>query len=65
MPIGPGYTGPSVAAGKLFVMDRSKILEPTGAARGRKIVWSHPAFSNGQMFARNDKEIICVDLKKK
>ena len=45
-------------------IDRVKILEPTGAARGRKIVWSHPAFSNGHMFARNDKEIICVDLKK-
>ncbi len=43
---------------------KAKILEPTGVARGRKVVWSHPAFSNGKMFARNDNELICVDLKK-
>ncbi len=45
-------------------LDRGKILDPTGVARGRKVVWSHPAFANGKMFARNDKEIVCVDLKK-
>jgi outer membrane protein assembly factor BamB len=45
-------------------LDRAKILEPTGAARGRKIVWSHPAFAGGCMFARNDKEIVCVELTK-
>jgi outer membrane protein assembly factor BamB len=45
-------------------IDRAKILEPTGAARGRKIVWSHPAFADGCMFARNDKEIVCVELTK-
>lgn len=44
-------------------IDRTKILDPTGAARGRKIVWAHPAFSDGCMYARNDKEIICVELK--
>lgn len=43
---------------------RRKVLEPTGVARGRKVVWSHPAFSNGHMFARNDSEIVCVDLRK-
>lgn len=45
-------------------LDRAKVLEPTGVARGRKVVWSHPAFSDGKMFARNDEEIICVNLKK-
>jgi len=25
-------------------------------------VWSHPAFSDRCAFARNDKEIVCVDL---
>ena len=45
-------------------LDRAKILEPTGVARGRKVVWSHPAFSNGFMYTRNDNEIVCVDLKK-
>ena len=43
---------------------RAKILEPTGVARGRKVVWSHPAFSGGRMLVRNDKEIVCVDLRK-
>ena len=43
---------------------RAKILEPTGVARGRKVVWSHPAFSDGKMVVRNDKEIACVDLRK-
>jgi outer membrane protein assembly factor BamB len=45
-------------------IDRAAILEPTSAARGRKVVWSHPAFAGGCMVARNDKEIVCVDLRK-
>ncbi len=44
---------------------KAPILEATGIARGRKVVWSHPAFSNGKMFARNDAELICVNLKRK
>lgn len=46
-------------------IDRAKILEPTSVARGRDVVWSHPAFADKKMFARNDKEIICVDLAEK
>ena len=45
-------------------LDRAKLLEPTSVARGRDVVWSHPAYSNGKMVVRNDKEIICVNLKK-
>lgn len=45
-------------------LGRAKILEPTGVARGRKVVWSHPAFSNGKMLVRNDHELVCVDLRK-
>jgi outer membrane protein assembly factor BamB len=45
-------------------IDRAKILEPTGAARGRTVVWSHPAFAQGHMFVRNDKEFVCVDLRR-
>ena len=44
-------------------LDRAKLLEPTSTARGRQVVWSHPAIANGRFFVRNDKEIICVDLK--
>lgn len=45
---------------------RAKLLEATGTAARRKskVIWSHPAFSGGKMIARNDEEIICVDLKK-
>jgi outer membrane protein assembly factor BamB len=43
-------------------LDRGKILEPTNEAFGRNVVWSHPAFSGRRMFARNDKELVCVSL---
>ncbi len=46
-------------------LGRAPIVEPTGVARGRRVVWSHPAFAGGMMFARNDKELVCVDLRKK
>ena len=45
-------------------ISRTKILEPTNAAFGRKVVWSHPAFANKCVYARNDKEIVCVSLAK-
>jgi outer membrane protein assembly factor BamB len=44
-------------------LDRAKILEPTNEAFGRRVVWSHPAFSGRRMFARNDKELVCVSLE--
>ena len=43
-------------------ISRAKILEPTSSAFGRKVVWSHPAFAHKCVFARNDKEIVCVSL---
>jgi outer membrane protein assembly factor BamB len=45
-------------------IDRAKVIEPTGAANGRKIVWCPPAYADRKMYVRNDKEIICVDLAK-
>ena len=44
-------------------ISRAHLLEPTGEAAGRSVVWSHPAFANRRIYARNDKEIICADLK--
>jgi outer membrane protein assembly factor BamB len=41
---------------------RAHLLEPTGTASGRNVLWSHPAFANRRLYARNDKEIICVSL---
>jgi outer membrane protein assembly factor BamB len=43
-------------------IDRAHILDPVSAARGREIVWSHPAFAERCVFARNDKELVCVSL---
>ncbi|MEM8669367.1 MAG: PQQ-binding-like beta-propeller repeat protein [Planctomycetota bacterium] len=43
-------------------ISRMKLLEPTSVARGRNVVWSHPAYANRRIYARNDKEIVCVDL---
>jgi outer membrane protein assembly factor BamB len=43
-------------------VSRAHLLEPTGDAAGRAVLWSHPAFANRHIYARNDKEIICVDL---
>ncbi|CAN5361229.1 PQQ-like beta-propeller repeat protein [soil metagenome] len=43
-------------------IDKFKILEASEAARGRMVVWSHPAFANRCVFARNDKELVCVSL---
>ena len=43
-------------------MDRAKILDTTSFARGRDVVWSHPAFADRCLFARNDREIVCVSL---
>jgi outer membrane protein assembly factor BamB len=45
-------------------MSRAKVIEPTGAANGRRVVWSAPAYADKKAFIRNDKEIICVDLAK-
>jgi outer membrane protein assembly factor BamB len=43
-------------------VSRAHLLEPTSKAFGRDVVWSHPAFANRCLFARNDQEIICVSL---
>jgi outer membrane protein assembly factor BamB len=43
-------------------IDRARILEPVQAARNRHVVWSHPAFAQRCVFARNDKEMVCVSL---
>jgi outer membrane protein assembly factor BamB len=45
-------------------ISRTHLLEPTATAWGREIVWSHPAFADRCVFARNDKELICVSLAK-
>jgi len=46
-------------------LSRAHLLDPTNKDCGRWVVWSHPAFANRCCYARNDKEIICVDLAAK
>ena len=43
---------------------RAHILDPIGADRGRKVIWSHPAFAGKKMVVRNEKEIVCLSLAK-
>jgi outer membrane protein assembly factor BamB len=47
---------------KYTEIDRAKIIEPTGVAFGRSVWWSHPAFANRCVYARNDKELTCLSL---
>jgi len=43
-------------------ISRAHLLEPTNTDPGRPVVWSHPAFANRSVYARNDREIIAVSL---
>ncbi len=43
-------------------ISRFHLIDPTGECFGREVVWSYPAFANQCVFARNDKELICVSL---
>ena len=48
-------------------IDRATIVEPTnmpGGGRNRKVVWMHPAFADKCVFARNDRELVCVEVGK-
>jgi outer membrane protein assembly factor BamB len=45
-------------------VSRWKMLEPTHFGFDRKVLWSHPAFAEKCVFARNDKEIVCASLAK-
>ena len=46
-------------------ISRARLIKPTSEVLRRKLVWSHPAFANRCIYARNDEEIICVSLAKK
>ncbi|MDQ3329196.1 MAG: PQQ-binding-like beta-propeller repeat protein [Planctomycetota bacterium] len=45
-------------------LSRAKLVEPTRTVRRRMTIWSHPAFAMKSVFARNDREIVRVDLAK-
>jgi outer membrane protein assembly factor BamB len=43
-------------------ISRAHVIEPTGEAFGREVVWSHPAYANRIAFVRNDKQLVAVSL---
>lgn len=46
-------------------ISRSQLIEPTRPVNRRMTIWSHPAFAMKSVFARNDREIIRVNLAEK
>jgi outer membrane protein assembly factor BamB len=45
-------------------ISRAKLVDPTRRVQRRMTIWSHPAFAMKSVFARNDKELVRVDLSK-
>jgi hypothetical protein len=43
---------------------RAHLIDPTQGAGGRKVTWAHPAFAGTKVYARNDKQVVCVSLAK-
>ena len=43
-------------------LSRAKLVEPTRKVQRRMTIWSHPAFAMKSVFARNDRELVRVDL---
>lgn len=45
---------------------RTKLLEPTQEQLRQRggVCWSHPAYADRHVFARNDRELVCADLAK-
>lgn len=46
-------------------IDRAKLIDPTPEQLRRRdgVAWSHPAFANRRVYARNDRELLCVSLE--
>ena len=47
-------------------ISRAHLIDPTLIQLGQRdgVCWSHPAFAQRHVFARNDQELICVSLEK-
>lgn len=46
-------------------LSRATLIEPTRPVARRMTIWSHPAFAMQSVFARNDQEIVRVNLSAK
>lgn len=43
---------------------RAQLIAPTYPFSASKMAWAPPAFANGHVFVRNDKELVCASLAK-
>jgi outer membrane protein assembly factor BamB len=43
-------------------ISRGHLLEPTSIFFGNLMAWVPPSYANRQVFARNDKELVCASL---
>jgi hypothetical protein len=45
-------------------ISRAKLIEPTRVQLSMRggVCWSHPAFADQHIFARNDDELVCASL---
>jgi outer membrane protein assembly factor BamB len=51
----------------LKIISRAMLINPTTGQLNRKgvgVAWSHPAFANRHVFARNDNQLVCAYLGK-
>jgi hypothetical protein len=48
--------------GEIRGNQRTHLLNPVNRDPSHPVVWSRPAFANKSIYARNDKEIVCVSL---
>ena len=49
---------------RVSVGDKFWLFLFPGTITGLRHVWTHPAFANKSVYARNDKEIVCASLAK-
>lgn len=45
-------------------ISRARLVEPTRPVQRRMTIWSHPAFAMKSVFARNDRELVRVNLSR-
>ncbi|MEZ6078303.1 MAG: hypothetical protein R3C56_22305 [Pirellulaceae bacterium] len=50
----------------LEIIDRCQVIEPTRVQLNRRggVVWTHPAYAEQSIFARNDQRIVRASLAK-
>ena len=48
-------------------ISRTSLIAPTMEQLRRRngVTWAHPAFAEGHIYARNDQEVVCYDLRRR